>query len=245
MSRNLHDCIEHMKLTAPSLWSLKMAVLDLLAKLIMKMPYERKVLYVFWTVIGATFIASLVSVFIGCKPFPLHWQIYPNPGSCVVGDPWLFTYEISNTVTDLLLMALPFSLIMSVTIEFWKRLRILFLFSIGVFLVAVSIIRITIGKGSRVQRAHTLWASLEILCAVIVAVTPTLYALLRNRHEDSSYGRSQFDLHTTTSRTKRGSAGTNERFNERDWATIDNQFGNLTKVELGSVEDVYKRPGAS
>lgn len=63
------------------------------------------------------------------------------------------------------------------------------LFSIGIFLVAISIIRIIQGKDSRVQRGHTLWASLEILLAVVVAVTPTIYALSHGRHEDSSFDR--------------------------------------------------------
>lgn len=63
------------------------------------------------------------------------------------------------------------------------------LFSIGIFLVAISIIRIIQGKDSRVQRGHTLWASLEILFAVIVAVTPTIYALAHGRHENSSLDR--------------------------------------------------------
>jgi hypothetical protein len=70
-----------------------------------------------------------------------------------------------------------------------RRLRVLFLFSIGIFLVAISIIRIVQGKDSRVQRGHTLWASLEILFAAIVAVTPTIYALAHGRHEDSSLDR--------------------------------------------------------
>lgn len=59
----------------------------------------------------------------------------------------------------------------------------------GTFLVAISIILIIQGMDSRVQRGHTLWASLEILFAVIVAVTPTVYALAHGRHEDSSLDR--------------------------------------------------------
>jgi hypothetical protein len=34
----------------------------------------------------------------------------------VVGNVWLFTYEVSNIATDLMLMALPFTLICSVTV---------------------------------------------------------------------------------------------------------------------------------
>lgn len=68
----------------------------------------------------------------------------------------------------------------------YRRLRVLALFSIGIFLVAISIIRMVQGQNSRVQRGHTLWASLEILLAVIVAVTPTIYALAKGRHENDT-----------------------------------------------------------
>lgn len=114
------------------LWCLKMAVFDLLARIISKMPYERYVVYGFWTLLFSTFIASVITVFVGCRPFERHWQIYPDPGDwygrirstteswadccSVVGNAWLITYETSNIVTDLMLMALPFTLICSVTI---------------------------------------------------------------------------------------------------------------------------------
>ena len=105
-----------------------------------------------------------------------------------------------------MLMALSFTLICSITIPIaqyvsvphkvgskylssCRRLRVMALFSIGVFLVAISIIRIVQGIGSHAQRGHTLWASLEILLAVFVAVTPTIYALAHGRHEDSSFDR--------------------------------------------------------
>lgn len=58
-----------------------MAVFDLLARLIMKMPYERKLLYIFWSALGTTFVASFVTIFVGCTPFARRWQIYPNPGN--------------------------------------------------------------------------------------------------------------------------------------------------------------------
>ncbi|KAJ8118907.1 hypothetical protein OPT61_g189 [Boeremia exigua] len=171
------------------LWCLKMAVFDLLARLISKMPYERIVVYSFWSVLLSTFVASIITIYVGCRPFERHWQIYPDPGECVIGNMWLITYESSNIVTDLMLMALSFTLVCSVTVPIAQRLRVMALFSIGIFLVTISIIRIMQGKNSRVQRGHTLWASLEILLAVVVAVTPTIYALAHGRHEDSSFDR--------------------------------------------------------
>lgn len=57
-----------------------MAVLDLLARLIMKLPYERKLLYAFWAILFLTYVASIATVFLGCRPISLHWQINPDPG---------------------------------------------------------------------------------------------------------------------------------------------------------------------
>ncbi|KAI8931531.1 hypothetical protein NX059_011188 [Plenodomus lindquistii] len=227
-----------------ALWSLKMAVLDLLGRLIMKMPYERRVLHIFWAVLAATFVASIVTVFVGCKPFRKHWQIFPDPGECVVGDLWLFTYEICNIVTDVLLMGVPCSLILSVKIPLMQRLRILFLFSIGLFLIAVSVLRIVQGKGSHVQRAHTLWASLEILFAVIVAVTPTIYALAQNRNENDTYAKSHVNM-TTTVRTYSGAEEGDERYVTRVWTELNDAASRTdnTSIEGILVETRYETSG--
>ncbi|KAF2847480.1 hypothetical protein T440DRAFT_491921 [Plenodomus tracheiphilus IPT5] len=226
------------------LWALKMAVLDLLGRLILKMPYERKLLYVFWIILATTFLASMATVFVGCSPFRRHWQIYPDPGSCVVGNIWLFTYEICNIITDVLLMVVPCSLILSVKLPMMQRLRVFMLFSIGLFLIAVSIMRILQGKGSRAQRAHTLWASLEILFAVIVAVAPTIYALAQNRNENDTYAKSHINM-TNTVRTYTGGEEGNERYATRVWTELNDDASRTdnTSIEGILVETRYETSG--
>lgn len=205
-----------------SLWSAKMAVLDLLSRLIMKMPFERKLLYVIWGTLLLTFVASITTVFTSCTPIRRSWQINPNPGNCTIGTIWIFTYEICNIITDVLLMAVPFSLIMSAKIEIMKRLRILALFSIGLFLISISIVRIVRGRDSRSQAGHTLWASLEVFFASVVAVTPTIYALARNR-EDTSYSESH-DLHKTAgSREHTGSVVADDKYSAKIWTELESQ----------------------
>lgn len=62
------------------------------------------------------------------------------------------------------------------------------LFSIGIFLVAVSVVRIIQGvPHARSQLSRTVWGSIETLFASIVAQVPTLYTLLRNSTQNSSY----------------------------------------------------------
>jgi hypothetical protein len=65
-----------------------MAVLDLLSKIIMKLPFERRLLNGFQAVLLLTFVASIVTVLVGCSPVSRHWQIYPNPGT------WYATFLI-------------------------------------------------------------------------------------------------------------------------------------------------------
>jgi hypothetical protein len=108
--------------------------------------------------------------------------------SCsVVGNVWIFTYEISNIVTDTMLMAVSFTLILSVKIPLLAKIRVLCLFSVGILLIAISITRMIEGRNSRTQSGHTLWASVEALFATVVAVTPTIYALGRNSREAIGY----------------------------------------------------------
>jgi hypothetical protein len=58
-----------------------MAVLDLLASLIMRLPFERRLLYSFWAVLFLTFLASVTTTFMSCNPVRLHWQVVPDPGT--------------------------------------------------------------------------------------------------------------------------------------------------------------------
>jgi hypothetical protein len=106
-----------------------------------------------------------------------------------------------------------------------RRLRVMALFSIGIFLVAISILRIIQGKDSRVQRGHTLWASLEILLAVVVAVTPTIYALAHGRHEDSSLNRTHLSEYP---RGRTFSEGTipNDKYGGSLWTELHDETMN-------------------
>lgn len=84
-------------------------------------------------------------------------------------------------------MAVSFTLILSVKIPLLAKIRILILFSVGILLIGISITRMIEGRNSHTQSGHTLWASVEVLFATIVAVTPTIYALGRNSREKIGY----------------------------------------------------------
>ncbi|OAL53107.1 hypothetical protein IQ07DRAFT_609614 [Pyrenochaeta sp. DS3sAY3a] len=171
-----------------ALWSLKMVVLDLCRRMIRKLPREYTVLYTFWSILAATYVAATIAIFVECRPFQRYWQLSPNPGECVKGNAWLITYEVGNIITDAMLLALPFPILFHAKTTLSKRLRLLSLFSIGFFLIAVSIVRMMQGtKNARIQLSRTMWASIETLFASIVAMVPAFYVLMRPRSHDTSY----------------------------------------------------------
>jgi hypothetical protein len=139
----------------------------------------------------------------------------------------MYTYEISNIITDASLMAVSFHLVLSVRIDVMQKLRILSLFAVGIFLITISIIRIIQGRESRTQSGHTLWASLEILFAIIAAVTPTIYALGRNKYESTAYvyETNVETNHTTTRLPDRNthSAGS-DKYSARIWTELEDGF---------------------
>jgi len=104
----------------------------------------------------------------------------------VIAAIWIYTYEAGNILTDVMLMALSFSIIYTVRIPLSQKVRISCLFNIGLVLVGISIARIFRGHQSTTEGGQTAYESMEILFSTIVAVTPTLYTLLKNKAEKRS-----------------------------------------------------------
>jgi hypothetical protein len=165
-----------------------MVVLDLCRRMVRKLPREFTILYSSWAVLAITYTAATIAIFVECSPFKRYWQLSPNPGECVQGNAWLITYEVGNIITDTMLLALPFPILFHAKTTLSKRLRLLSLFSLGFFLIAVSIVRMIQGnKNARIQLSRTMWASIETLFASIVAMVPALYILLRPKLSGTSY----------------------------------------------------------
>ncbi|KAJ4366104.1 COPII coat GTPase [Neocucurbitaria cava] len=155
-----------------------MVVLDLCRRMVRKLSYEFTVLYTFWTVIACTYIAATIAIFVECRPCNRYWQLSPDPGECVKGNAWLLTYEVGNIITDSMLLALPLPPLFHAKTTLSKRLRLLSLFSLGFFLIAVSIVRMVQGnKNARIQLSRTMWASIETLFASVVAMGPAIHGL--------------------------------------------------------------------
>ncbi|KAK6540186.1 hypothetical protein TWF694_009005 [Orbilia ellipsospora] len=200
------------KLSVPSriclvggLWALKFVVLDFLWRIIKKLPYERRIMATYVFALAGSWIAATVALFFECQPISKWWQIDPYPGKCVQANRWLIIYEVGNLLTDTMLLALPFPILCMARVPWERRTRLFFVFSLGFFLIAVSIVRVIQGLShSHFQISRTLWAAVETLFATVVACTPSIYCILRRGREDSRKGSSTYNTYRNSASSSGG-----------------------------------------
>ncbi|KAI6778459.1 uncharacterized protein J7T54_005365 [Emericellopsis cladophorae] len=122
------------------------------------------------------------------------WELAPPETlpTCAKAMANLLTMAITNILTDLVLIALPFPMLRNVRLQKKDKIQLSLLFSIGTIVVLITILRLPlILTQSLSQRSRSLWASIEILCACIVANAAFFFTLSRDiqrRHTSHSQG---------------------------------------------------------
>jgi hypothetical protein len=100
----------------------------------------------------------------------------------------LILMAVCNIILNVALIILPFPMLRHLRLDLKEKLQLGFLFSVGAVLVAITVLRLPLILNQSVsQRSRSMWASIEILCACIVANTPFFYALvkdLQRQHDD-------------------------------------------------------------
>ncbi|RYP60333.1 hypothetical protein DL769_008165 [Monosporascus sp. CRB-8-3] len=162
------------------LWSLKMVVVDMLRSLLRNLWYYRKLFNSLYCLLFLTLAAAFISIFLECGPLREYWQVHLDFGSCKK-DLWLITYESGNILTDTVLLLAPFPVIAKANIPNMKRIRVIAIFGLGFFLVGVNILRLnhSLHPTDSHNSERYIWCSIEIVVAMIVANSPTIYIILR------------------------------------------------------------------
>ncbi|RFU80093.1 pth11-like integral membrane [Trichoderma arundinaceum] len=127
-----------------------------------------------------------------CNPFYLYWQVLPDPGPCAQAQLQLIVLGVLNIVTDFMLLIMPLPVIFKLKAPLGRKVQLLTLFTLGIFIIAITVIRLPINSShpySQVNR--TTWASTELLTAAIVVNAPTLYSFWNKSQRDRSTPREQ------------------------------------------------------
>ena len=133
--------------------------------------------------LALTFIAVVVATLSECQPFSRYWQVVPDPGPhCRQGLIQLITMGVSDTITDLVLVAFPVPVILASAMPLKRKISLSFLFALSLSLIAITIYRVfeTIDRNAN-QQFRSLVASFEILAAAAVANALVLGSFVRDR----------------------------------------------------------------
>jgi hypothetical protein len=158
------------------LWMMKVVILLWFEKVTGKVwPYGIAIKGAYFFV-AATFVGVVLATFLECQPVKLYWQVFPDPGKCIQAKAQLLTMGTMNmcvsfnsddvvanreSATDICLMIIPLPLVIGARLPILRKLQLIILFSVSMFVVAITVIRMPVIIGNRtLQKSRTLWASI-------------------------------------------------------------------------------------
>ncbi|KAL6236041.1 hypothetical protein BDW75DRAFT_124454 [Aspergillus navahoensis] len=170
------------------LWIQKSNVLLLCERVLTGLPEPEMIVKVYWAVLLGSLAAVMGTTFGECRPAHLYWQVVPDPGDCVKANIQLVTLVALNITTDAMLILLPMPWLLRVRKSWLKRLQYVLLFSVGLLLIAIAIVRLPIYSSGTAQVNRNTWGSVEEFFAAVAANVPTLFTLRKDpnkrKHEE-------------------------------------------------------------
>ncbi|KAH6884888.1 hypothetical protein B0T10DRAFT_492941 [Thelonectria olida] len=169
------------------LWSLKLCLLNFYSRFVHVLRWGEGASRALWWFIVISFVIVLITTLADCQPMHLMWSVEKHKCQKALGN--LVTMAVFNILTDIALIIFPFPILRYIKINTKARLPLIFLFCLAGFVVAITIIRLPLILNESVsQRSRSMWASIEILCACVVANTAFYYAFFKEvqRGHDTS-----------------------------------------------------------
>ncbi|KAK4183676.1 hypothetical protein QBC35DRAFT_90910 [Podospora australis] len=179
-----------------------------------------------------------------CQPVALQWDPTITEGSCIKGVPFYTSMASLTICFDVIVMLTPFPVLIKSRIQNRKKLVLLGLFALGLFITIIQIIRIQTVKqlANYLDSAPLiLWSSVENNLGLIVANVPTLAPLVKYYSERSTGD----DSNKRGTGYPTGSRDVGSRYAMKSWTKSGGKRGSVGNglrskngaLELGSVHD--------
>ncbi|KAL5319410.1 hypothetical protein ACEPPN_012462 [Leptodophora sp. 'Broadleaf-Isolate-01'] len=166
------------------LWCLKACILIYYTRLSVR-TFELLLVKIVAGTVLATWILSIATLFLECRPIELYWQVLPDAPECAASVPPKAVVEVImmeslNISTDVFIMAVPIPLLLRVCLSLKHKIEMSGLFLGGVFLIFISVLRMLIVLGDLTTQNKLVWAQIECFVATIVANAPVLHEMWRH-----------------------------------------------------------------
>ncbi|KAL7943963.1 hypothetical protein V8C42DRAFT_358684 [Trichoderma barbatum] len=147
-----------------------------------------------------TFAAVLLTIF-ACKPIDKSWN-KALPGVCVNSISIWYSTSVLNIVTDVLIIGLPINEIRRLQLPLVKKLLLCALFSLGIFVMACTIIRMitvspqtTASDQTYYQAVSNSWTFVETNVGILCACKPFLFQIRSTNHTPVDHLASPYKFH--------------------------------------------------
>ncbi|KAF4306431.1 Barwin-related endoglucanase [Botryosphaeria dothidea] len=131
-------------------------------------------------VISWTIVSACVAAF-ECVPVERYWD-KRIPGKCINGRDTFITNGVMNIVTDFVIIGIPVPSLLKLQVSAAKKIGLLFAFSLGAVVCAISIARIPMvmlafAQGKPGNLSLMMWSAIELNVAIVCACLPSIRPL--------------------------------------------------------------------
>lgn len=167
------------------LWSFKAAWLAFYIRLTEGLSRNYRIrIYIGFGLVAVTWLAVVLNIFLGCRPFRRYWQINPDPGNvchpAIANNIVWLGYSL-NVSTDMYLISIPLPMLWGSRLHKWKKAGLLFLFSGGLFVMVCATLRCYYIVTNPVEGAQLAgsWAVRETFVALVTTNLPLVFTLVK------------------------------------------------------------------
>ncbi|OHW95633.1 hypothetical protein CSPAE12_05803 [Colletotrichum incanum] len=151
-----------------TLWGNKCCLLFLYNRLAL-LGHYRKTWFVVATYTGLAYLAVIVALYGGwCRPFSDYMKLEPGNIQCLTWRKYNILQITMNLSTDLVLLLIPVTLISKLKMKIGKKLLLICLFSMGVFVMICAILMKAAVFTNSTDPIWFLWSVREVSTAMLV-----------------------------------------------------------------------------
>ncbi|KAG9232739.1 hypothetical protein BJ875DRAFT_68853 [Amylocarpus encephaloides] len=166
------------------LWLLKFCMCTFYSRLTQGVDNMKIRVNIGYVALAITYLATELSILLGCQPFHHNWQITPNPGNLcqpAISKIDLYVTVILNVLTDMYLMSIPLPMLWRAKIPLRRKILLGGMFGGGAFIMMAGILRCVLILRDPIGGAQQAgsWAVRETFVAVIIGNIPMIYPVFR------------------------------------------------------------------
>ncbi|KAL5121286.1 hypothetical protein ACEQ8H_000754 [Pleosporales sp. CAS-2024a] len=171
------------------IWVLKACMLFMLARMTSGTTHVKWIRFVA-AYVAAGWVAVEIAFFTACRPFSGYWAVPPPNPQCTTLQHYAIVNACFNISSDLLIIAVPIPMIVSLSLPNKQKIGLGVLFSMGTFIIIAAVLTKYYNLSNVYATTYMLWYTREASVAVYVSNLPGIWPLLREQfaflHDHSS-----------------------------------------------------------